>query len=145
MTDVLSLYRLAEDERIDVDWFGMERAESLSLLLEDGSCAVAIDPWKLVSVADETVKLAHELGHCATGAFYNPYAALDVRQKHENRADRWAILRLVPREELENAVRRGYREPWELADFFGVTQDFIRKALDYYGTKKFSSEVPESG
>ena len=39
---------------------------------------------------------AHELGHCETGSFYNRYAKLDVRQQHENRADKWAIRRLVP-------------------------------------------------
>lgn len=131
MRDMLSLYRLAEEKGIDVDYFPMRRAHSLSMPLGD-SYAVAIDPGKVESAADERVKLCHELGHCATGSFYNRYAALDVRERHELHADRWAITQLIPREELEGALARGVREIWELADHFEVTERFMKKALRHY-------------
>ena len=63
MADLLDLYDLAEIHNIGVYWFDLGAAESLSLQMEDGSCAIAMDPWRLPTVADETVKLAHELGH----------------------------------------------------------------------------------
>ena len=132
MADLLDLYDLAEIHNIGVYWFDLGAAESLSLQMEDGSCAIAMDPWRLPTVADETVKLAHEMGHCETGAFYNRYAARDVRQKHENRANKWAYKKLIPEDELENAVRQGYHEPWELAEYFGVTEAFLRGALEFY-------------
>lgn len=131
MRDVLSLYRLAEEKGIDVDYFPMRRAHSLSLPLGD-SYAIAIDPAKVASVADERVKLSHELGHCATGSFYNRYAARDLRARHELHADRWAIAQLIPREELESALSGGVREIWELADYFEVTEQFMKKALAHY-------------
>ena len=134
MADLLDLYDLAEIHNIGVYWFDLGAAESLSLQMEDGSCAIAMDPWRLPTVADETVKLAHELGHCETGSFYNRYAARDVRQKHENRANKWAYKMLIPEDELKNAVRQGYHEPWELAEYFGVTEAFLRGALEYYTT-----------
>ena len=37
------------------------------------------------------MKLAHELGHCCTGSFYNQWATADCRRRHENVADKWAI------------------------------------------------------
>ena len=132
MADLLDLYDLAEIHNIGVYWFDLGAAESLSLQMEDGSCAIAMDPWRLPTVADETVKLAHELEHCETGSFYNRYAARDVRQKHENRANKWAYKKLIPEDELKNAVRQGYHEPWELAEYFGVTEAFLRGALEYY-------------
>lgn len=132
MADLLDLYDLAEIHNIGVYWFDLGAAESLSLQMEDGSCAIAMDPWRLPTVADETVKLAHELGHCETGSFYSRYAARDVRQKHENRANKWAYKKLIPEDELKNAVRQGYHEPWELAEYFGVTEAFLRGALKYY-------------
>lgn len=132
MDDLLDLYDLAEIHNIGVYWFDLGAAESLSLQMEDGSCAIAMDPWRLPTVADETVKLAHELGHCETGSFYNRYAARDVRQKHENRANKWAYKKLIPEDELKNAVRQGYHEPWELAEYFGVTEAFLRGALEFY-------------
>ncbi len=132
MADLLDLYDLAEIHNIGVYWFDLGAAESLSLQMEDGSCAIAMDPWRIPTLADEKVKLAHELGHCETGSFYNRYAARDVRQKHENRANKWAYKELVPEDELKNAVRQGYHEPWELAEYFGVTEAFLRGALTYY-------------
>lgn len=132
MTNLLELYDLAEDRGTEVYWFDLGTAESLSLQMEDGSCAIAMDPWRMPTLADETVKLAHELGHCETGAFYNRWASCDIRQKHEHRANCWAYKKLVPKDELLDAMRQGYCEPWELAEHFGVTEPFLREAMDYY-------------
>lgn len=132
MTDVEKLYQYADERGIDVDWYILNRAESLSAPLPDGSCAIAIDPTKLESSADELVKLAHELGHCETGAFYNQYATHDLMAKHERRADKWAICRLIPRAALEDAVKDGYTEPWQLAERFGVPEPFMQKAISFY-------------
>lgn len=128
----LYLYAYAEERGIDVDWYSMESVESLSIRLSSGKCAVAVDPWKLRTVSDENVKIAHELGHCETGSFYNLYSPFDVQQKHENRADRWAIKKLVPKDELDKAVKQGNTELWELAELFDITEDFMRKAVEYY-------------
>ncbi|MCI7650223.1 MAG: hypothetical protein SO436_09695 [Oscillospiraceae bacterium] len=54
--------------------------------------------------------MAHELGHCITGSFYNVYAVCDLRAKHERRADKWAIKKLVPRDKLKNAINSGFSE-----------------------------------
>ena len=132
MTDILDLYDQAERDGIPVYWFDLEATESLSCRLPDGSCAIAMDPWPMGPTADEKVKLAHELGHCETGSFYNRYAALDARRKHEVRADRWAIKKLIPEDELWKAINQGYRRPWELAEYFDVTEEFIHKAVAYY-------------
>ena len=130
--DLVSLYQYAEENGIDVTWFDMEAAQSLSVVLPDGSCAIAIDPWKMDTVAKETVSLAHELGHCITGSFYNRYAACDVRAQHETRADKWAIKKLIPEDKLNMAVSSGYKELWELAEYFNVTEDLMRKAVHWY-------------
>ena len=127
----LDLYAYAERRNIDVDWIPMRRATSLSVPLGD-RYAIALDPWKLGSLAQETVCLAHELGHCETGSFYNQYAALDVRQRHENRADKWEIEQFLPLDALEAAAHEGCTEVWDLAERFGVTEDLVRKAICWY-------------
>lgn len=139
MAELLDLYNLAEAHGTEVYWVDLDAVESLSILLEDGSCAIAMDPWRIPTLADERVKLAHELGHCETGAFYNRYAARDLRQKHENRANRWAIKKLIPLDELEDAMARGYSEPWELADYFDVCEQFIHLALEFYQSQKWGA------
>lgn len=132
MMDLPTLYRLAESEHIEVDCFEMGKREAFSLMDSDGCCYIAIDPFKLCSAQDERLKLAHELGHCITGSFYNRHATLDNRQRHENRADKWAIQALIPVDELDQAVAGGCTEIWDLADRFEVTEEFMRKAVCYY-------------
>lgn len=123
------LYRLADKQHISVDHFPMKSREALSVMDEEGLCHIAIDPSRLSGENDHRAKLAHELGHCCTGAFYNRYASCDLRQRHENRADKWAVRRLVPVEELDRAVAEGCTELWELADHFGVPEALLRKAV----------------
>lgn len=127
-----ALYDLAQQNDIDVDCFAMNKAESMSCMFEDGSCAIAIDPFHLSSESDEKVKLGHELGHCKTGSFYNRYSEFDLRRRHEIRADRWAIKKLIPKNELVDAYYDGNVEVWQLADFFGVTEEFVCKAIEAY-------------
>lgn len=136
----LDLYAYAERRNIDVDWVPMRRATSLSVPLGDGY-AIALDPWKLGTLAQETVCLAHELGHCETGSFYNRFAALDVRQQHENRADKWAIRRLVPEDDLDAAMADGCDTIPALADRFGVTEPFMRKAVCWYAHGNLAVEM----
>ena len=133
--DVVQLYTYAEQQDYDVYWydFGPGGLESLSVMeLSDGKCYIALDPFKFSSNADELVKGLHELGHCETGAFYNQYAACDVRQKHENRADKRAIALSISREDLDHAVAQGFTEVWSLAEYFGVTEPFMKKTLCWY-------------
>ena len=65
--------------RPDSSYASRPAAQSLSLMDRDGSCAIAMDPWYLHTLAEERVQLAHELGHCEMGVFYNEAAALDLR------------------------------------------------------------------
>lgn len=130
--ELLELYQLADAEHIPVYSFDLPQTHSLSLMNDDGSCAVAIDPFRLNSTKDEKIRLAHELGHCVTGSFYNRYSDFDIKAKSEYRADKWAIKKLIPKDELQAAFEQGYTEPWDLAEYFNVTEEFIIKAVNYY-------------
>ena len=126
------LYDISESENVPVYSFQMNECESMSVL-QDGNCFIAIDPMKLQSETEEKEKLSHELGHCATGAFYNRYAACDIREKHERRANIWSIKNLIPKDELLNALKDCFcTNRFELAEHFDVSEDFMQMALDYY-------------
>lgn len=130
-----SLYLYAWRNHIDVDYFPMQTAEAFSVPI-GGTCAIALDPRKIRSAADEAVKLSHELGHCVYGGFYNKYTPFDVRAQHENKANAWAVFRLIPWGKLKQAVKSGITEVWDLAEYFDVTEDFMRWALSYYTERK---------
>lgn len=135
------IYRIAEQKNIVVDRFALSCREALSVMDEDGSCYIAIDPAKISSEADERTKISHELGHCITGAFYNEYSSYDCRQRHENKANKWAVRHLIPVDDLDDAVADGCTEIWELAERFGVTEQFMQKAVCYYVYGNLATEL----
>ena len=130
--EIRALYDVAKKENIAVLPFPMEQNGSMSIMLENGSCFIGMDDSIRDNGIQERVHLGHEIGHCVTGSFYNIHAAIDSRQRHENRADKWAIDHLIPVADLDAAVAQGCTEIWELAEYFGVTEDFVRKAICYY-------------
>ena len=125
-----ALYNYADRRHIPVISYPMPRISSMSVMDEKGQCYIGIDPH--IHSCEEKVKLAHEIGHCATGAFYNRYSPFGIREKCEHRATVWAIKKLIRRDELNEAVDRGITTPWDLAEHFDVPEWFIVKAIKYY-------------
>lgn len=94
--------------------------------------AVFVDPSYFSTVMKMKEAIAHEIGHCATGCTHKVSSPLDLVAKHEYKANRWAIEKYLPFEAINSAMKKGCTEPWELADYFNVSEEFIRKAIRYY-------------
>ena len=139
--NVLDLYNFARQQNIEVIETHLPENGSLSLMDERGNCYIGIDESVMDGDALERVHMGHELGHCLTGSFYNRYTPYDLRQRHENRADKWAILQLVQEEALDEAVADGCCEIWNLAERFGVTEQFMKKAVCYYVHGNVAAEL----
>lgn len=138
---VLDLYKLADQRNIAVIETSLPETGSLSLMTDDGACYIGIDQSVMDGDALELVHLGHEIGHCETGSFYSIHTAVDCRQRHENKADKWAVKKLIPVNDLDNAVADGCTEIWELAERFGVTEQFMRKAVCYYVHGNLATEL----
>lgn len=125
------LYGIAERRGHVVVCESLTETPSFSLQTNK-RCYIAID--QRLNVQQEREALAHELGHCEYGGFYNRYSRYDIRAKAERRADKWAFARLVPYGRLMQAVRHGITEVWELAELFDVSCEFMQRAIAYYKT-----------
>ena len=77
--------------------------------------------------AERTVILCEELTHATrqTGNILN-----DPRMEH--RARQLSFDRLISPEGLVHAYLGGCREAWEFAEYLGVTQEFLAKAMENY-------------
>ena len=140
--ELRQLYDLAEQENIPICRFPLPQTGSLSVMDDaTGRCYIAMDPDIRDGGASERVHLSHELGHCITGSFYSRYTAVDCRQRHENRANKWAVQALIPVDDLDDAIAEGCTEVWELADRFQVTEDFIRKTVCWYVHGNMAAEL----
>lgn len=130
-TENNNLYDYAAEHDIAVLNVELPKNKSVSAMSNSGKCYIGLDPIEMKTQAEENVHLAHEIGHCEKSAFYNPYSKLDIREKHEQTANRWAVKKLVPKSKLVPLLKKGY-ERWELAEYFEVTEDFINLAIRMY-------------
>lgn len=135
----MELLHIADQKGHSVRYENLPKIQSLSL--EAGCCYIGID--KHLSGTQEKEHLAHELGHCEYGGFYNRHSKYDIRAKAERRADKWAFSRLVPYGQLMQAVRNGVTEVWELAELFDVSCEFMHRAIKYYETVIYNSKKQE--
>lgn len=98
----------------------------------DGRYAIFLDFDQFETMADYTAALAHEVGHCATGATHAVRSPYELVAQHENRANRWHYERYLPFSYLSDLMHQGYTEPWQLAEITGWPEQTIRAAMHYY-------------
>lgn len=136
MLSLVGLYQRAEHNGISVDDFPLKKRAALAVLDNIGGCHIAIDRRRLENRADEKYKLAHEMGHCVTGALYSRNVPFETIERCEERANRWAIENCLPLDEIKIAMRAGLTEAWQLAEWYDLPEGFVHKALQYYSEAK---------
>jgi len=124
--NVIELAATATELDIDISYHPLRKLRSLSYPQD-----IFIN-IKYANTQKEKELIAHELGHCLTGCFYDSKVDKITRGKYEYRADCRAIQLLIPEQELKKALSSGYTEIWELAEHFEVSESFISKALKFY-------------
>ena len=122
------LCQLAKEHGITIDFFDIE-GDALALDL-DGGYYIALNP----TLTEPHLKqaLAHELGHCFTRGFYSIYTPFETRERIEASANHWAYKTLLPLEAVQELAEKEILFNWEIADAVGLTEDFVKQAMDYY-------------
>lgn len=124
------LHAVAEQNGVEIVSFRLPNADSMSTEV-NGRCYIGLDSTRQLTRGEENARLGHELGHCLYGGFYTRSAPYDLRERHEVRADRWYIRRVIPRKTLFRLLRDGY-DAWEIAEQLDTTEDYVRRAYYYY-------------
>ena len=94
--------------------------------------AVVLNFKRLHTVRQVRTAMLHESGHLHTGALHKVDSPFQLVAQNEHRADADSFRRFLPAEEICQAMRQGYTEPWQLADYFDLDEDYIKKALHYW-------------
>lgn len=135
MSTLSKIYQDVSAQDISLFLYPIGFADAASIRLND-QYAIFLDFSKFPTLRAYTEALAHECGHCATGAMHTVSSPYDLIEKHEFKADRWAFERYLPFDALCDAMRHGCTGTWQLAEVFGFPEDFIRKAIRYYVQNK---------
>lgn len=98
----------------------------------DGQYGIFLDFKKFCTMRDILWALEHEVAHCATGCTHKLSSSYDLIEKHEYKANRYAIEKYLSFQDLHAAMRSGYSTVADLADHFNVPEVAIKKALHYW-------------
>lgn len=119
----------------DLDAMGVEvvdlklKANTAISFLDD---FMVLDRSKCKTSAHEKTVLAHEAGHYISGAFYLAYSPYQVKEQAEHKAFAASVEKYLPVNEIKAAMREGYTETWQLAEYFDLDEEYIKEALHYW-------------
>lgn len=120
------------DQRMDFSGANAGVKSTIIKLVEGDAWGIFLDKRRLTTRSEEYTALGHEVAHYDTGTTHAVSSPFDLVAKHEYRANKSEIRARVPKAEFDAALARGVTEPWELADYFGVTEPFMRTAMIWY-------------
>lgn len=129
--DLRKLYNRADHRGISIMHADMSHNVAVATQY-GGSEYIVMDYRQLHCARHHKVVLAHELGHLETGSLYLCSSPYETRSRCEARATRWAIETLLPFDRLRSAMREGYTETWELAEYFNIDESLVISACIHY-------------
>lgn len=131
----MNSFELLENEACEegVDIVGYDfRSERIRGLYCNGTVAISND---IDTITEKTTVLAEELGHYYTTTG-NILDQTDVSsRKQERHARVWAYDKLIGLSGIIRGSEAGCQSRYELAEFLGITEDFLQDALYCYESK----------
>ena len=122
--------------------FSSEHTKAVTIRLSRGGVTgIFVDSGRMESTAEEKSAVLHEGGHFATGTTHEICSPYDLVAKHEYKADKWAVERSLSAEELDKAVAEGHTELWDLAEYFGLTEELMKKVVCWYTYGNLATEL----
>lgn len=137
MEKLNELYNWLASERVLVSEqrlpFDSHNTRAVTVHINDADMwGIFLDKDKMNSTADEAEALYHEAGHYATGATHAVHSPFDLVEKHEYKANKWAVQNAISEDELDEAVASGCADLWSLSEHFNYPPDFIKMAVCWY-------------
>jgi hypothetical protein len=123
-----SLFDYATSRGHDIQFLNL--TENKAVTIENDRFYITLA--KNLSRTEEKELTVHEPGHCEYGGTYSRSTKYGLKARAEYRANKRAYYQLVSPDEITECVGRGIVTPWELAEHFEVSVEFMAKALWYY-------------
>jgi len=131
--EVLDMYKIAENEKIDIFNYKWNNVKARIFEIEN-SYFIALDNSKIENSIEEKEILAEELGHYYCNALYYLDSDKILKDKCEYRALKWAYSVLVPLQKLKEKIMQGFNL-YDLADYFNVDCEYMNDCIDFYTEK----------
>ena len=145
MVALSEIYKDVKAQNIRLFQYDLGDLADAAILRTARGYGVFLDFAQYRTLRDYKAALSHEVGHCATGSLHRVDSPFELIARNEYRADKWMIERYFPAGEFRKAFRQGYREPWELAEWFDMPQRVVEQALHYWTDCRGLHFSPEEG
>lgn len=135
MFELRNFYDYCRKEQVDViPFFGAPRPGAT---IRDGTYyAIFLDFSQIESMRLLRAVCAHELGHAATGALHKVESPFETWERSEYRANRYVAQKFLNAKDFQDAFDAGYTEIWQLAEYFELPEEDIKKALSYWTERR---------
>jgi len=141
MTALEKLHQEAYDKGIDVVYYHIGEAVKAMYYSRGDIKGIALDRGAIGSAAEERVVLAEEMVHEERKLLYelgedcNLPVRIAERDRMEYKARKETIKKLLPVWKIKDCISRHITELWEMAEYLEVSEDFLKKAIEYYISK----------
>lgn len=115
--------------------YNADTGDNLALTLcmtDKNKYGVFFDYKNFRDTYEEFLVLAHEYGHCKTGATHKLYSPFQLVKQHENRANRAAVYEFLPVDKLLASIEGGCTELWQIAENLDMPEQFVSLAINIY-------------
>lgn len=130
MTSYEMLEQDAHDEKVQIVPYDL--GDRLKGLYCDGAIALNID---IDTTTEKSCILAEELGHYYTTTGNILDQSIVMNRKQERRARLWAYDKMIGLNGLISAAKAGCQSQYEIAEYLGITEEFLNEALAAYRQK----------
>lgn len=135
MFEISDFYNYCKEHNVDVIPFAGSPQPGATI--RDADCyAVFLDFTKIKSTRLLRGICYHELGHTATGALHKIDSPFELVERSEYRANRWSAEHCLTADDFRTAFASGFRELWQLAEYFDLPEADIQSALSYWAERK---------
>ena len=131
MMDIYNVYKKINDIGVKLFFYDIPQVKAATIEINN-KYGIFLNYKEIEDADDEFLVLAHEYGHCASGATHKITSKFETISRHEYRADRKSIIDFLPIEKIQQAIRYGCQTKYEFATFLGVPEDFVIKAFKHY-------------
>lgn len=146
MFELSHFYDYCQKNNVDIIPFSGMPAEGVTMRIR-ADYAIFLDFTQIRSARLLKGVCCHELGHAATGALHKIFSPYETVERSEYRANRWAAEHFITETDFRAAFADGYTQLWELAEYFDLPEEDIKKALTYWSERRevdFNHETDRS-
>lgn len=131
MFELSDFYTYCKNNDVDIILYNGAPSEGVTIR-DDEDYAVFLDFSKIQSTRSLKGVCYHEMGHLGTGALHKVSSPFETVERSEYRANRWGAENYLTEESFRAAFADGCTELWELADYFDLPEDDVKKAFTYW-------------